>query len=120
MSDGFVLSDWGAVHSTVPSALAGLDVEMPQAKYFGAALADAIANGTVPLAVLDDKVRRILTQMIKIGQFDAGRGRALDAGGPTDHRLPSGSSDSAEPQVCRPEWNLAVWSGPQVDRGLWS
>ncbi len=25
---GFVVSDWGAVHSTVPSALAGLDVEV--------------------------------------------------------------------------------------------
>ena len=27
--DGFVTSDFGAVHSTVPSAMAGLDLEMP-------------------------------------------------------------------------------------------
>ena len=26
--DGFVISDWGAVHSTAPSAIAGLDLEM--------------------------------------------------------------------------------------------
>ena len=26
---GFVTSDWGATHSTVPSARAGLDMQMP-------------------------------------------------------------------------------------------
>ena len=32
--DGFVLSDWGATHSTVPSALNGLDLEMPTGSLF--------------------------------------------------------------------------------------
>ena len=32
---GFITSDFGAVHSTIPSALAGLDLEMPTGKYFG-------------------------------------------------------------------------------------
>ena len=30
--DGFVTSDFGAVHSTVPSAMAGLDLEMPRGR----------------------------------------------------------------------------------------
>ena len=67
---GWVLSDWGGVHSTVPSALAGLDVEMPGASYFGAALAAAVAAGEVPLPLIDDKVLRILTPMFSAGLFD--------------------------------------------------
>eukprot|EP00039_Didymoeca_costata_P023113 m.6009 g.6009 ORF g.6009 m.6009 type:complete len:673 (+) comp3461_c0_seq1:13-2031(+) len=31
---GFVVSDWGACHSTVPSILNGLDIEMPEGRYF--------------------------------------------------------------------------------------
>jgi beta-glucosidase len=36
--DGFVVSDWGATHSTVEAANNGLDIEMPGDKYFGQAL----------------------------------------------------------------------------------
>src|ERR1051326_719381 len=46
---GFVTSDFGAVHSTVPSAMAGLDLEMPTGKYFGDDLKAAIESGTVPM-----------------------------------------------------------------------
>ena len=67
---GWVLSDWGGVHSTIPSALAGLDVEMPGDQYFGAALAAAVAAGEVPLSSIDDKVLRILTPMFAQGLFD--------------------------------------------------
>ena len=31
---GFVVSDWGATHSTSASINAGLDIEMPKAQYF--------------------------------------------------------------------------------------
>ncbi|GAA3239053.1 glycoside hydrolase family 3 C-terminal domain-containing protein [Actinocorallia longicatena] len=67
---GFVTSDWGATYSTVPSALGGLDMEMPDDRYFGAALTAAVADGRVPVAVIDDKVRRILTAMFRAGLFD--------------------------------------------------
>src|SRR6478735_8377664 len=33
--DGWVMSDWGAAHSTVESAVAGLDQEFPHALWFG-------------------------------------------------------------------------------------
>ncbi|KAH3762986.1 glycoside hydrolase superfamily [Pelomyxa schiedti] len=67
---GFVVSDWGAVHSTVESALGGLDLEMPDDQYFGTALAEAVASGEVSEACIDDKVLRILTSMFAVGLFD--------------------------------------------------
>ena len=71
---GFVMSDWGAVHSTEKAANAGLDQESGQeldAKvYFGTLLADAVAAGRVSPARLDDMVRRILTGVIASGLYD--------------------------------------------------
>jgi len=45
----FVMSDWGATHSTVESAFAGLDQEQPSDEYFGSALQ---ANVRVCVCVL--------------------------------------------------------------------
>ena len=67
---GFVVSDWGATHSTVKAANAGLDIEMPTGDYFGAALKKAVENGAVPAARLDDMVRRILRSEFAARQFD--------------------------------------------------
>jgi beta-glucosidase len=57
---GMVMSDWGGTHSTVGSALAGLDVEMGSAKFFTKALLDSVKQGLVPESVINDKVKRIL------------------------------------------------------------
>lgn len=71
---GWVMSDWGAVHSTVAAANAGLDQESAATfdaqPYFGAPLAAAIEAGQVPAARLDDMVRRILRSMFANGLFD--------------------------------------------------
>jgi len=67
--DGFVTSDFGAVHSTAPSALAGLDLELPTGIYFGEKLKNAIQNGTVPESRLDDMIVRRLAKMIEFGWF---------------------------------------------------
>ena len=66
---GFVMSDWGATHSTVNAALNGLDQEQPDNAYFGS-LGQAIASGQVPQARLDDMVHRILRAMYAAGLFD--------------------------------------------------
>jgi beta-glucosidase len=66
---GFVISDWGATHSTVPSALNGLDVEMPTGRYFGDALRKAVDAGQVPVSVLDEKLVRRFSTMIEFGLF---------------------------------------------------
>ncbi|MFC7178207.1 glycoside hydrolase family 3 C-terminal domain-containing protein [Kitasatospora paranensis] len=67
---GFITSDWGATHSTVASATNGLDMEMPGSDYYGTALTNAVANGQVPQATIDDHVRRILVSMFRRGLFD--------------------------------------------------
>lgn len=71
---GYVMSDWGAVHSTVQAANAGLDQEsaaqsFDKEPYFGAPLAAAINAGKVPASRLDDMVRRILTAMVDHALF---------------------------------------------------
>ncbi len=69
--DGFVESDWVfGTHSTLGSALAGLDIEMPWARYYGQPLADAVTAGTVPAATVDEAVRRILRAKFRYGIFD--------------------------------------------------
>jgi beta-glucosidase len=65
-----VISDFGAVHSTVPSALAGLDLEMPTGVYFGDPLKAAVQAGDVPMSVIDDKLIRRFRTMIAAGVFD--------------------------------------------------
>ncbi|MEG3788535.1 glycoside hydrolase family 3 C-terminal domain-containing protein [Lysobacter sp. CCNWLW3] len=72
---GFVMSDWGGVHSAAKAALAGLDQQsagevFDKALYFDAPLRQAIARGEVPAARLDDMVRRILRAMFAGGLFD--------------------------------------------------
>jgi beta-glucosidase len=67
--DGFVLSDWGATHSTVPSALNGLDLEMPTGVYFDAELLKAVKSGQVPVSVIDEKLVRRFAKMIEFGDF---------------------------------------------------
>ncbi|GAA0528925.1 beta-glucosidase [Rhizomicrobium palustre] len=71
---GFVMSDWGAVHSTVQAAINGLDQESSngsdRADYFGKALKDAVAKGQVPASRLHDMVHRILRAMFAKGLFD--------------------------------------------------
>lgn len=68
---GWVVSDWGATHSTVESALAGLDQEQPFDVNYGGKLRQAIDEHRVPISRLDDMVHRIVRTMYAIGVVDA-------------------------------------------------
>ncbi len=69
--DGLLMSDWGAVHTTVEAANAGLDLEMPgPGRYFGPALAQATRNWQVEQPVIDEAVRRALRLIIRTGALD--------------------------------------------------
>ncbi len=69
--DGILMSDWGATHDGIAAANAGLDLEMPSAAFMNKhALLPAIQSGQVPLATIDDKVRRILRKAIQFGFYD--------------------------------------------------
>ncbi|HEV2634999.1 MAG TPA: glycoside hydrolase family 3 C-terminal domain-containing protein [Actinocrinis sp.] len=68
---GFVTSDWGATHSTVASANAGLDQDMPgNDGYYGTTLQNAVSSGQVSQATLNTAVSEILTEMFGFGDFD--------------------------------------------------
>jgi beta-glucosidase len=68
--EGWVLSDWEGTHSTVKAALAGLDMEQPGETYFGPALKQAVLDGKVPEARVDDMVHRIVRSMFVNGVID--------------------------------------------------
>jgi beta-glucosidase len=82
---GFVMSDWGATHSTVAAANHGLDQqsghEFDKSPYFGGALEEAVKTGAVPQARLDDMVYRIVRTMFAKGVVDnpVKEGGAIDA-----------------------------------------
>ncbi|KAI5863601.1 glycoside hydrolase family 3 protein [Durotheca rogersii] len=73
---GFVVSDWGAQHTGVGSALAGLDMTMPgeggwgtaYPSFWGGALTEAVLNGAVPQWRLDDMAVRIMAAFYKVGR----------------------------------------------------
>lgn len=62
---GFVVSDWGAVHSTKGTANFGIDLEMPNGKFLNNTLYELIENGEVDINVINDKVKRILRVISK-------------------------------------------------------
>lgn len=68
---GFVLSDFGAVNSTIPSALNGLDLEMPTGKYFSTALKTAVEQGAVPVSAIDNMLIRRYSVMMRFGLFSS-------------------------------------------------
>jgi beta-glucosidase len=67
---GFVTSDYQATHSTVQSADAGLDQEMPAPQYYGPALESAVQDGQVSAGTLDGMVSRVLTEMFRFNEFN--------------------------------------------------
>jgi beta-glucosidase len=72
---GWVMSDWGAVHSAAKAANAGLDQqsgqELDSAIFFDAPLRADIASGKVSMARVDDMVVRYLTGLIETGLYDS-------------------------------------------------
>ena len=65
------MSDWAATYDGVAAANAGLDLEMPSAKFMNqATLLPAIKDGKVTEATIDDKVRRIIRTAIRFGWLD--------------------------------------------------
>ena len=67
--EGFVMSDWGATHST--SINEGLDQEMPVGLHFsGHVLRSMVENGTITREKIEDSVTRMLVPMFQMGLFD--------------------------------------------------
>lgn len=59
--DGFVVSDWYGAHDPVPSAAAGMSIEMPgPARVYGPRLEQAVRDGRVDEKAVDALVRDVL------------------------------------------------------------
>jgi len=67
---GFVVSDWGATHSAEKASHAGLDMEQPEDLFYGAKFKEAMTAGKIPIAELDEHVRRILHAEFASGIID--------------------------------------------------
>jgi len=69
--DGVVVSDWGAVHSTIAAANGGADLEMPgPPRWFGDKLLAAARAGEVPAAAIDEAARRMVRLILRTGVLD--------------------------------------------------
>jgi beta-glucosidase len=67
---GFVVSDWAGTHSTIKASAAGLDQEQPFDNFYGEPFKQAVQDGKIPLAELDDHVRRVLRSEFASGIID--------------------------------------------------
>jgi len=68
---GYVMSDWGALHSTEKSVMSGLDQQsgwpFDDKPYYGELLKAAVEAGQVPKARIDDMARRIVRALYATG-----------------------------------------------------
>ena len=63
---GFVVSDWGGVNDRVESLRAGTDLEMPgSGEYNRKRIIEAVENGTLSTARLDESVVKLLAIILK-------------------------------------------------------
>ncbi len=80
--DGFVISDWAAIEELLghglaadgaeaarKAFLAGVDMDL-MGRLYERHLADEVKAGRVPLARIDDAVRRVLRAKFRLGLFD--------------------------------------------------
>jgi len=80
--NGFVVSDWGAVRELINHGIAqngavaarkalsaGVDMDM-QSDLFRTRLADLVSSGQLPMATIDEAVRRVLRVKFALGLFD--------------------------------------------------
>jgi len=75
--EGFVMSDWGAVHDRVASLAAGLELEMPGPRpHRVQSVIDAVENGELDEAVLDAAVERLLNVIFRAAETEKGEGHA--------------------------------------------
>ncbi len=71
---GYVMSDWGAVHSTTKAVTNGLDQQsgwpFDDKPYLGSLLEAAVKAGSVPQARIDDMAQRVVRSLYASGAAD--------------------------------------------------
>jgi beta-glucosidase len=73
--DGVLMSDWGATHSALGPTRNGLDLEMPAGEWMNMQnLLGALRSGEITEEQINDKVRRILRMIVRMGFLDRPQG----------------------------------------------
>ncbi|HTN59895.1 MAG TPA: glycoside hydrolase family 3 N-terminal domain-containing protein [Protaetiibacter sp.] len=60
--------DWGA--AATAALTAGIDVELPTVRGYGAPLAEEVRSGRLDESVIDNSLRRVLAQKVELGLLD--------------------------------------------------
>jgi beta-glucosidase len=66
---GFLMSDYNAIHDGLSAALNGCDLELPAGNFMNSKSLSPFIPA--PLATIDDKVRRILREVVSFGFLDS-------------------------------------------------
>ncbi|KAK7186066.1 beta-glucosidase G 1 [Paraphaeosphaeria sporulosa] len=107
---GYVMSDWGAVHTGYAGIEAGLDMNMPggisftggaSSSFWGGNISTAVTNGSLAIERVDDMILRVMTPYYHLGQ---------DVGFPV-------VDESTVPLsfFSRADWKYNYTLGPMVD-----
>lgn len=73
--EGFVMSDWGAVHDRVAAVQAGLELEMPgPSPHRTQAVIEAVQSGELDEAILNQAVERLLKIILRAQETPKGGG----------------------------------------------
>ncbi|QNA86142.1 glycoside hydrolase family 3 protein [Sphingomonas sp. So64.6b] len=93
---GFVVSDWGATHTTAKAINAGLDLEMPgPPQHFGAKLLAAAKAGEVTPAQIDETARRMVRLIVRSGVIEGTAGTKGMVGGPAHAAVSQRAAEEA-------------------------
>ncbi len=65
-----MITDFGAIHDTLPALQAGTDMETGTTNIFDGALLADVTNGTAPEALVNQACMRILRTMFRLGVFN--------------------------------------------------
>jgi beta-glucosidase len=78
---GFVMSDYDAIHDGVKAFFGGCDLDLPNGQFMNAKNLGSLFPNPLSESILDDKVRRILREVVSFGFLDR---QQLDSSIPLD------------------------------------
>jgi beta-glucosidase len=67
---GLLMSDFNAIHDGLNAAMAGCDIDLPAGNFMNANNLLPFIPSPLPVSAIDDKVRRILREVISFGYLD--------------------------------------------------
>jgi len=96
---GFIVSDWGAQHSGLASAAAGLDMAMPDSTYWeNGNLTLMVSNGSLAQSRLDDMATRILAPWYKYAE-NPNPGAGMPLSQLTPHKMLDARDPASKPTI---------------------